>query len=135
MRLVIDCSVAASWYLPDEANDYTESILDYVANNGAWVPSLWYVELMNVLLMAEKRKRVRNEDIDSSLIEIIKLPLHVDNTNNSDWMQRIALLSRQHMLTAYDATYLELAIRKSSPLATQDRQLIKAAKSSGIAVA
>ena len=128
---VLDCSVAISWLMPDE---YFEAhFLDQVAEKGAIVPSLWSLEVGNVLLLAERHKRISAEQRHKALYTLLELPIIVDPmTSHHAWLETMELAER-YGLTLYDASYLELALRRSLPLATFDKPLKRAAELAGVA--
>jgi predicted nucleic acid-binding protein len=95
-----------------------------VVSGGAAVPSLWRLEVANVLRNAVRRGRCDQAYVDRSLARLGRFPVD-DETSVHAWTATRAL-SREQGLTSYDAAYLELAIRKSQPLATCDAELIAA---------
>ena len=127
--LVIDCSAAVPWFLDDEANAWSESLLDAVPGYSLHVPALWHLEFSNVLLTAQRRKRVSAKDAKGLLARASRLPLVTDNRVVP--LVEIADLAEVHGITTYDAAYLELAMRLNCSLATQDKALAKAAKRLG----
>ena len=130
--LVLDCSVAVSWCFEDEASAETDALLDRVAGEGAVVPALWHLELGNVLIQAERRKRLTAADTTTRLELIADLPITTDDETPVRALREVLTLARAEGLTTYDAAYLELAMRKGLPLATKDRAIIEAAKRIGI---
>jgi predicted nucleic acid-binding protein len=129
--VAIDASVTAAWCFADEANAATDALRSGLIDHGAVVPVLWHAESANVLLIAERRKRI-TPDRCAELLELLgELPIETD-----DGTQRIRgsvfRLARALRLTVYDAIYLELAIRRDLPLATRDKDLRKAALSAGV---
>lgn len=129
---VVDASVSASWFLPDEATDYSESALVATARTDVWVPSLWMLEIGNLLISAERRKRINSAKRRDLVERAAALRLRVDREPVS--MVELDELAVRHALTTYDASYLELALRRRLPLATQDRALRAACKGMGVAV-
>ena len=105
-----------------------------VRDLGAVVPGLWHLEVANVLLQAEKRGRITAGDVTMRLDLIAALPITTDSETTARAWREILALARAEGLTTYDATYLELAIRRGLPLVTRDEALIAAAKRSGVAV-
>jgi predicted nucleic acid-binding protein len=132
--LVIDSSVALSWCFEDEASPESDALFERVRDQGAVVPALWHLEVANVLLQAEKRGRIATGDVTLRLELIAELPITTDNETTARAWREILALARAEGLTTYDATYLELAIRRGLPLQTKDEALIGAAKRSGVAV-
>ena len=127
MSVVLDASLTLTWYFDDETTPATEAVLDRVSEAGAVVPGLWRLEVANAFQSALRRKRISAEYRDESLTELAQLPITVDaDTNTYAWTTTLRLAER-FGLTIYDATYLELAQRRSLPLATLDNELRKAA--------
>lgn len=133
-RFVLDGSVALSWCFPDERSKASEALLSMLSEQGAVVPSLWFLEITNALLVGERRKRLTHEEAIEALGLLSKLPLDIDDRSGFSLASDLLMLARKHKLSAYDAAYLELAQRRRLPLATLDRTLARAAKAAGIAV-
>ena len=132
--LVLDCSVAASWCFIDEASPETDGIYERIRDGGAVVPCLWHVELANVLLQAERRGRITAGTVAVRLDLMAQLPIITDHEMDiGAWRETIAF-ARAERLTAYDASYLELAVRLGLPLATKDAALATAARNLGLMV-
>lgn len=131
--LVLDCSVAVSWCFEDEASPETDALLERVRDEGALVPALWHLELGNVLIQAERRKRLSAADTTTRLELIADMPIVTDEETSARALREVLTLARAEALTTYDAAYLELAMRKGLPLATRDRALARAAKRAGVA--
>jgi len=132
--LVLDCSVAVSWCFEDEASPETDAILERIRDEGAIVPAIWHLELGNVLVQAERRKRLAAADTTTRLELIADLPIVTDDETSHRALREVLTLARAEGLTTYDAAYLELAMRKGLPLATKDRALREAAKRAGLPV-
>ena len=129
---VLDCSVAVAWCFADEASPATDAVQDRLRSEGAVVPGIWNLELVNVLLQAERRGRIQPADVERRLSLFGQLPIAVDTETSVLAGSAILALARAHGLTSYDAAYLELAVRRALPLATRDRSLIAAARKVGI---
>lgn len=126
---VLDCSVAISWIImQDESSDASSHMLELAATEGAIVPSIWPLEIGNVLLNAERNKRITLQQRRSAIFTIGELPIKIDDLTAQHAFLETTSLAETHGLTLYDACYLELAIRYSLPLATFDKQLKLAAK-------
>ena len=135
-RLVVDASIAVAWCFADERAPYTEEVLDKMIQGAeAFVPSHWPLEIVNALLQAEKRKRLTAAQAAQFLKQLEGFNITTDSTPLPRVFDWIFLEARQQGLTAYDAAYLELALRRGLPLATLDNQLKKAAKDLGIPAA
>jgi predicted nucleic acid-binding protein len=131
---VIDSSIALTWCFEDEASPERDALFEQVRDEGAVVPGLWHLELGNVLLQAEKRARISASDVAARLELIAALPISVDRETTSRAWREILTLARAQRLTVYDATYLELAARRRSPLFTLDGDLAEAARRAGVIV-
>ena len=126
---VLDSSVSIAWVLGDERSARADAVLDQVMEIGGVAPALWWVEVRNVLVIAERKGRLTQEDTATAVRAIDALGVQLDHAPDSASLFRLA---RIHGLTAYDAMYLELAIRQQRPLATLDRKLVLAARGEGI---
>ena len=131
MAFVPDASVAAAWLLPDEEAAVADLALDRLGQETAMVPNLFWHELRNLLLSAERRGRITEHHADASMARVRRLPIHCPG-NSDD--HHVMALARGHRLTAYDASYLALAIREGCPLASLDRRLNEAATAEGVAL-
>lgn len=127
---VVDASVAAAWFLPDEATAYTELALAATAAGRVWVPALWQLEITNLLLNAERRRRITAAK-RAELIGIASaVRLQVDREPVD--MVELDALASQHGLSSYDASYLQLALRRRLPLATFDQAIMAAMRQTGV---
>lgn len=134
MSLVLDSSMALAWIYSDETTAAVRQVLNHVVADGAWIPSLWRLEIANVLEMGVRRGRTDAAFRNATLDDLGQLPLHTDNeTDAQAWNATLALAIR-HKLTLYDAAYLELALRRALPLASLDAELRAAATGEGIAL-
>ncbi len=130
--VVVDSSIALSWCFQDEASPETDMLFERVRDSGAIVPGLWHLELSNVLLQAERRGRISTGDVTMRLDLIAQLPILTDQETTIRAWREILTLARAASLTTYDATYLELAMRRGLPLLTKDNELVRAAKRLGV---
>ena len=128
MPLVLDASVAACWAFPDERDARAEETLARVRTEEVVVPSLWWFEIRNILVVNERRKRISESGTARFLRALSKLRLRVDREPVE---AAVLKLARTHRLTVYDASYLELALREAAPLATLDTDLASAARAEG----
>jgi predicted nucleic acid-binding protein len=134
MSFVLDNSVALSWCFEDEQTPEVMALLDRVAEDGASAPQLWPIEALNGLLTAERRGRITGAVRQRLAGFLQDLPITIDDeTAGRAWFVT-AQLAETHHLTAYDATYLELALRLGLPLATRDQALMAAAGRVGVAL-
>lgn len=132
---VLDCSVAVAWLLEDERVPEADALLDRLDDGGqAVVPSLWRLELGNVLAGAERRNRISATGIARCLGILSRLPIITDPQTEERALREILALARREHVTTYDAAYLELGMRRGLPLATLDRRLARAARRAGVDV-
>jgi len=132
---VLDNSVAMRWLLESNKQDdqtYAMEVLKSFSDIDALVPDLWHLEATNVLLGAEKRDEITLGDIEGFISQLENLPIHIDPLTSQQAFNRTLALARAYNLSSYDAAYLELAIRECIPLATLDKNLIKAAKKANV---
>jgi predicted nucleic acid-binding protein len=136
MDWVLDSSTALALALPDETSEQADRFFGRITSRSVlWVPALWWYEMANVLLGAQRRKRLTERD-RMRLIELYRmLPIQTDIVLDSDAMHRFQTLAMEYELSAYDAAYLELAQRKGLGLATLDQRLHSAALRAGVKVA
>jgi predicted nucleic acid-binding protein len=126
---VIDASATLPWCFADEATPATNQLLTRLrTGDEAIVPPRWPLEVVNALLIAIRRERISVKDAQQFLDDLEVLPIQIDTADRNSLRKRVFPLAKQSGLTAYDAAYLELAVRKSLPLATLDGQLREAAR-------
>jgi predicted nucleic acid-binding protein len=131
VTFVIDASVAISWLFEDEQTPLCMNLLQQVSWTGAVVPSLWPLEIANALQNGIKRKRIDAAYRDSTIKRLLRLPIEIDpDTSEYAWTTTLQLADT-HQITVYDASYLELALRRGLPLATRDDKLTAAAGTAG----
>lgn len=134
MSLVLDSSVALAWVYREERSDAIAAVFEQVTEAGAWVPSLWRLEVANVLEMGVRRGRNNAAFRDATLADFELLPIQTDSeTEKHAWRTTLRLAERRR-LTLYDAAYLELAMRRGVPLASLDRELRAAAAAENVAL-
>lgn len=131
MRLIIDTSVAIAWVARQQSTPMCESASISAVEHGALVPFHFYLELTNVLLALERRRRLSVGDVDSSLTLYDSLDIEIDNADFADTRSATFALARRYQLTTFDAAYIEIALRTGRPLATRDQALADAARNSG----
>ncbi|MEH1771808.1 type II toxin-antitoxin system VapC family toxin [Nostoc sp.] len=132
MQFVLDCSVAISWCLVDENDDYANAILAMMPDSEAFVPGIWSLEIANTLVVAERRNRMTKKQSEQAIALLQSLLIQVDLVTDAKALDATLKLARQEGLAAYDAAYLELALRLQLPLATLDTRLAEAATSCGV---
>ena len=127
--IVIDNSVYLAWCLGDEDNPTAARAMQRVIEEGGVAPRIWWYGLRNALLMNERRGRISPQQVMDTLADSLALGIAIDDEHDGSLLLDLA---RRHALTIYDAAYLEVAVRRSLPLATLDRRLRTAAEASGI---
>jgi predicted nucleic acid-binding protein len=130
---VVDASVCLGWCFEDETTDWVKSLIERVrSGDRILVPAHWPTEVSNGLLVALRRRRIKPEQPALFWDEFGRLPINTEPALTSVEAKAVLTLSEKHALTAYDATYLELAFRKQLALGTLDAELTRAAKVEGI---
>jgi len=127
-HFVVDNSVVMSWCFKDETNNYADIVLSRFNEATAVVPSIWPLEVVNVLLVAERQKRLSESDSIRFITLLSQLPIVVEYERPDMMMKELLALARANNLSSYDASYLDLAMRKGFPIATLDNKLIEAAR-------
>lgn len=133
-RVVVDASVALAWCFPDEGSKEADRILTVLEGQIILVPAVWALEIANAILVGERRKRLKQPEILRFITLLQSLPISQDQQTVSENVTHVLPLARTHNLSAYDAAYLELAMRHNSSLATLHTDLQKAARRAGIKV-
>ncbi|HEY1342434.1 MAG TPA: type II toxin-antitoxin system VapC family toxin [Bryobacteraceae bacterium] len=128
MPFVLDASIPACWALQDEEDSRADAAFERMKSDEAVVPSLWWFEIRNIMVVSERRKRITESDTGLFLRDLAGLRVCVDREPEESVVLRLA---RTHGLSVYDAAYLELALREAIPLATLDAQLTAAARAEG----
>lgn len=132
VSLVLDSSAALAWIYDDETTDPIRLVFNVVAEHGAFVPSLWRLEIANSLTGAVRRGRIDREFRRAALADLGDLDIIVDaQTDSRAWNATLEFGDR-FRLSVYDAAYVELAQRRELPLATLDRDMQRAAAELGL---
>jgi predicted nucleic acid-binding protein len=134
MAFVLDCSVAMSWCFEDQANDYAKWVLDSLLKNTAVAPAIWSYEVANVLISAERRKKIAPAASVRFLDLLAKLPITLFEESHLKLREAIHSVGQSYHLSAYDAAYLCLSMSRGLPLATLDGELRNACKRSGVKI-
>lgn len=137
MRFVLDASVALLWLVPDTnpaGVDYAEATLVALKDAQAVVPSLWALEVANVVAKLEAKTIVTEADSQRYVALLGQLHIVTDPATATHALGDTLHLARRYRLSAYDAAYLELALRTGLPLATLDAGLAKAAAIAGVQI-
>lgn len=134
--LVLDASVTLCWLFEDQATAYTDSVLDRLVGGAeAQAPAIWPFEVANALVVAERRKLVKPAQSAAFIEALNQLPIQVVSDGVERAFREVLEAARRYRLSAYDASYLDLAMAKSLPLATVDGSLRGAARMAGVSVA
>ena len=132
--IVVDASVALAWCFPDEGSEYADAVLLALEGQPVLVPAVWPLEVANAVVVAERRKRITQPEV-RRFVELLEgLMIHQDSLPVAGSVSNILPLAREYGLSAYDASYLEVAIRRNAPLATMDRELERAGRKAGVEV-
>ena len=133
-RVVVDASVALAWCFPGESSEKADAVLAKLKDQTILVPAVWVLEISNALLVGERQKRLRQPEISRFIGLLGGLSVLQDSQSVSESVVKILPLARDYGLSAYDAAYLELAIRHNAPMATLDGSLQKAARKAGVPI-
>ena len=125
--------MAARWFLLDEATPYTDAVFDLLGKQDAVVPALFLPEFANVFLKFSRQRKLSREKASGAVKRFTALGLEIDH--NTPDPERLFALATLYGLSAYDATYLELALRRGLPLACWDGGLKMAAEKAGLFLA
>jgi predicted nucleic acid-binding protein len=131
-EFVLDCSLTMAWYFKDESNAYATAVRKALSESGAVVPALWPLEVANILVLGERHQRSTAAEASKWLNFLGLLPIRVDKETEARAWSDILHVARSYDLSAYDAAYLELALRLGMPLASLDDQLKTAARTAGV---
>lgn len=134
MSFVIDASVVFAWQFPDEESKLLEQIAERMLIEGAFVPIHWRVEIANGFAIAVRRGRMSADYRIGALARLSEMPIKTESESANRLWTDTQILCDRHTLTAYDAAYLEMALRLRIPIATLDKALVKAARSEGVVV-
>lgn len=130
---IVDASVGFAWVYQGQATPETDQLLNDVAVGATViVPALWYLEMSSILLIAQRRRRLTAVQRKAALEKLTALQFTVDEEGTRHAFGKTSELAEKYGLTIYDAIYLELALRRSLPLATRDEALKTAAKQGGV---
>jgi len=132
--LVLDASAALAWGFKNEATAAADRVLERLAVETAAVPAIWHLEVANVLALSERRRRITPAASAEFIALLETLVIVVDGETPARAFNRVLDLARAERLTAYDAAYLELAMRLGIPLASKDADLCDAAERLGVSV-
>lgn len=129
MRVVLDNSITVGWVHPDQATSYSTALLDGLGRYRPLVPALWVLEFSNTLLSLKRRHRITHEQRHAALLRAQSWKIEVDAA--APQLMALSDLADRHGLTAYDANYLDCAVKNEAHLATHDAALKKVAQALG----
>ena len=132
MTFIVDSSVSLSWCFEDERTPATKALLERVGDSGAHVPQHWPLEVLNGLMMAERRQRIDTAKRQRLADFLRDLPITLDTETTTQLWNATQRLAERFRLTVYDAVYLELAQRRHLPLATLDQEMRSAGAALGV---
>jgi len=131
---VLDASMTLVWIFPrhDPAEaKLADQALDELDHEEFAVPAIWYGEVANALLRGERKGLVTLSQTTAFLAEFDLANIEAETDSPRLRQSVVMALARSHGLTAYDAMYLELALRRGAPLATFDKRLAEAIRKAG----
>jgi predicted nucleic acid-binding protein len=132
-RFVVDASIVLNWCFPDENAPLARTVAQmFKQGDTAIAPAFWPHEVLNALLVGERRKRISRALVGTFLADLATLPVQLELLPADEVFGQIEEISRGYGLTPYDAAYLQLAGVAGLPLATLDGDLIEACKRSGV---
>ena len=131
MAVVIDNSVFMAWCMSEEDDPKVYNAMQRVADEGGVVPRIWWYELRHVLLVYERRGRISQQQVSDTLADSQELNISIDDEHDDALVLELA---RRFNLTVYGSAYLEVALRRSMPLATLDKRLQEAAENIGVVI-
>ncbi len=132
--LVVDASIALAWCFADEVSPLADRALERIRTEEATAPALWAFEVANGLLSAERRGRIRSEELPKLYALLGALPIRLESPSLTDVLGDVRELARSLGLSVYDASYLALALRRGATLATADERLRAASTRAGVDV-
>ena len=128
---VLDASVSAGWIFQDQADAYCDGVLGALRTGSCIAPALWKLEMANMLLTAERKGKISRMDSERSVSALKDLPIAIDAEGGERYLDAVRDLGRDYGLSAYDAVYLDTALREGLPLATRHLALAKALREAG----
>ena len=137
MKFVLDASVALLWLVPQtnpSGMDDADAVLIAMKESQAIVPSVFALEIANVVAKVESKGVVTEADSQRFIALLGQLNIATDQETMKHALGDTLNLARRYKLSAYDAAYLELALRTGLSLSTLDADLARAATSAGVPI-
>ena len=131
-RMVLDASVTMAWCFADECDDYADQVLGLLGLGGAVAPSIWALEVANVVQIAERRDRLTATGTTRFLALLSSLDIRIEHSSAARTWGAALDVGRKLGVSAYDASYLDLAMRSGLDLATCDEGLRAACRQVGV---
>ncbi len=132
MPFVLDDSVSVGWFIESQQTDYRETVASALESDQAYTPSLWVLEVVNILRTACRRKQLIASNAQIILRELLALPINIAAETPTG--SEVLSLALRHDLTSYEATYLDLALSLQLPIATSDKALQAAVMAAGVGI-
>ena len=123
-KFILDCSVYMSWCLNEKTVKTSSKILKSIIKNEIIVPGLWAYEVINILTISVRRNKLTVAETYSLINDIQLLPIEFDKPTTEN-LSNIFNIANEHNLSAYDAAYIELALRTNTQIASFDKEVIK----------
>ena len=129
---VLDASLALSWVFDEEETERSREVLNRIVDDVVVVPSVWPLEVANAVLIGLRRDRFTEDDAAAFVDALSAFDVEVDELGHRVAFGALVPLAQEHGITSYDASYVELALRRGAPLATFDAGLARAARAAGV---
>jgi predicted nucleic acid-binding protein len=133
MPLIVDASVTVAWFVRTQASGYTDRIRRRARREPLHVPAVWPLEFVNALWQLQRRKLLSGRQVDT-IVELAE-PLDIVVHEETPPRRRLLTVARDHDLSAYDASYLDLALGLRYPVACRDGSLKEALRAAGAKLA
>lgn len=132
--IVVDTSAAVPFVLPDEAGHQVDEVLQALQDGDCIAPALFAWEVANVIWKTHRSGRMDATQRATAASNAGDLEIVLDTDAQSLAVGQTLDLAVRHDLTVYDASYLELALRRKASLASFDKALRAAALAEGVKV-
>ncbi len=133
MPLIVDASVAVAWFVRNQATGYTDRVRRQARAERLHVPAVWPLEFANALWQLQRRKLLSDRQADT-IIDLAE-PLDIVVHKDTPAPRRLLAVAREHGLSTYDASYLDLALSLRYPVACRDGVLKDALRAAGLKLA
>ena len=131
---VLDASTALAWLLPGQSTPTAERAFRQAGKSPVVVPALWLIETQHVVLTMVRQKKLSAQEAWDIRMELRLLSKRVDMAQGPEVVDAIWSIASDHMMSCYDAAYVELALRLDLPLASDDSAIRTAVKRLGLAL-